>query len=129
VCSIEVCAYGFRVAEVPTFQNSKVIQLVGSLDRSEAARASLRCNSARGTFESVYFRFRYDVTESGASFGSRFYRRDAALLARLLAMALRPSVSMQRSESVTSQSSIETAERIGLVFGMRSSFDLSETVL
>jgi len=41
----------------------------------------------------------------------------------VLAMGLCPSV------SVTSRCSIETDERIGLVFGMGASFDLSYTVL
>jgi len=53
-----------------------------------------------------------------------FYPLDV-MLARLLAMALCPSVCL----SVTSRSSIETVERIELVFGMRASFHPSCTVL
>jgi len=47
------------------------------------------------------------------------------MLARLLAMALCPSVSV----SVTSRCSIEVAGRIELVFGMEAFFDQSYTVL
>jgi len=47
------------------------------------------------------------------------------MLARLLAMALCPSVSL----SVTSRCSIEVAGRIELVFGMEAFFDQSYTVL
>ena len=53
---------------------------------------------------------------------SSFYPRDA-MLARVLATALCLSV------SVTSWCSVETVERIELVFGMGASFDLSYTVL
>jgi len=49
------------------------------------------------------------------------------MLARVLAMALCPSVCV--CLSVTSRSSIETAERIELIFGMGASFHPSYTVL
>jgi len=52
-----------------------------------------------------------------------FYPRDA-MLARVLAMALCLCLSV----SVTSRCSIETDERIGLVFGRGSSLDLSCSV-
>ena len=55
-----------------------------------------------------------------------FYQRDA-MLARVLAMALRLSVSV--TVSVTSRCSIETVERIWLVFGTGASFRVSYTVL
>jgi len=53
-----------------------------------------------------------------------FCPRDA-MLARVLAIALCLSVSV----SVTSRCSIETDERIGLVFDTGTSFNLSYTVL
>jgi len=49
------------------------------------------------------------------------------MLARVLAMAL--CLSVRLSVSVTSLSSVETAERIELDFGMGASFHLSYTVL
>jgi len=48
-----------------------------------------------------------------------------AMLARVLAMTLCPAV----SASVTSRSSIETAEQIELFFCMEAFFDLSYTVV
>jgi len=53
-----------------------------------------------------------------------FYLHDA-MLARILAMALCLSVSVCLHLSVASWSSIETDERIELVFGMGAFFDLS----
>jgi len=53
-----------------------------------------------------------------------FHPRDD-MLVRVLAMALCLSVCL----SVTSRSSIETGERIELVFGTGASFDISYTVL
>jgi len=57
-----------------------------------------------------------------------FYPRDS-MLARVLVMALCLSVCVGLSVSATSRSSVETAERIGLVFGMGAFFDLSYTAL
>jgi len=57
------------------------------------------------------------------TFTCRFYPRDA-MLARQLAMALCPSVSL----SVTSLCFMETGGRIGLVFGMAASFDLHSVI-
>ena len=47
------------------------------------------------------------------------------MLARVLAVALRPSVCL----SVTTGCSIKRDERINLLFGMMASFDQSYTVL
>jgi len=55
------------------------------------------------------------------------YTRDATL-ARVLATALRSSVCVSVCLSVTSRSSIETAERIQLTFGKKSSSGISYTV-
>ena len=57
-----------------------------------------------------------------------FYPRDS-MLARVLVMALCLSVRVGLSVSATSRSSVETAERIRLVFGMGAFFDLSYTAL
>ena len=57
-----------------------------------------------------------------------FYSRDA-MLARVLAMTLCPSVSVSVRLSVTSRCSIEMDGQIELVFGMYASFGLSYTVL
>jgi len=62
----------------------------------------------------------------GVPWNNNFYLLDA-VLALVLAMALCPSV--RRSVSVKSRSSIETAERIELVFGVGASFHLSYTLL
>jgi len=63
-----------------------------------------------------------DKRRNFAPIGLVCYRRDA-MLARVLAMALRLTVSV----SVTSRCSVETDERIELVFGMEVSFHLSYT--
>ena len=64
------------------------------------------------------------LNEEGTSVLHSFYLHDA-MLARILAMALCLSVSVCLRLSVASWSSIETDERIELVFGMGAFFDLS----
>jgi len=54
-----------------------------------------------------------------------FYPRRDAMLARVLAMALCPCLSL----SVISRCSIKRNERINLLFGMKASFDQSCAVI
>ena len=64
-----------------------------------------------------------DVFQVSVLLNLNFHPRDA-MLARVLAMALCPSVCL----SVTSRCSVEVVGRIEMVFGMQASFDQPYTV-